>query len=269
MTVNSGNVRVATILTTRCMKTGKDFGIRFEKTGSKSWTATWAFKIPPNQKSEKGEPQESGKLSGKFNLDEKFPGCPYCNGKLYIICNRCGEVYCHDSERGIYSKCPWCGTDSRLTNNPHPGEVVVPVQPDAKKKPNWKKKRIGELVALSRIATITMAKCSVSKKFFNIRWEKEPPAGWKATWAFKVPDREMSRSGGSETSTQMNGELILEEYPGYPYCREHELIVCLKCNRLYCGDWHGKKTFECPWCGEIGSIVAKPADENVPTVRDA
>jgi hypothetical protein len=123
---------------------------------------------------------------------------------------------------------------------------------------------------MDRIATITMAKCSVLQKNFNIRWEQQSSKGWKATWAFKIPDKGKFRPGtGSNVSTELNGELFLEEYPGCPYCREHELVLCLNCHQLYCGDWHTKKTIRCPWCGVVGSIIKKSMDESVSTSRDA
>jgi hypothetical protein len=125
-------MRTANIVVVRCMKTGRDFGIRFEKSGSDLWTATWAFKMILNQKTKKESQQSGGKLSGRFELHKDFPGCPYCHGTLYVPCSRCGHVYCHDIEKGIRTKCPWCDREATLIEGP--AEAEIECENDANKK---------------------------------------------------------------------------------------------------------------------------------------
>ena len=132
MTGKAGSVRTANIVAVRCMKTGNDFGIRFEKSGSDLWTATWAFKMPSNQKPGKENQQSGGKLSGKFELHKDFPGCPYCQGQVYISCKGCGHVYCHDIEKGVHTKCPWCSQEGTLVKGTGNNEIEKTNDPSFK-----------------------------------------------------------------------------------------------------------------------------------------
>jgi len=107
--------REANIVIARCMKTGKDFGIRFEKTGSDVWEATWSFKIPSNQRNKEDYKKTGSALSGTFRFPPTYPGCPHCEGRINVKCSNCHQTYCHDIEKGIRSKCPWgCGFEGEL-----------------------------------------------------------------------------------------------------------------------------------------------------------
>ena len=113
--VSDGSERkTARIVLSRCMKTGRDFGIRFEKSGSGMWIATWSFKIPASQK---GKSEYNGKgdtLSGELKFPENYPGCPHCKGGVTVLCPGCGKLFCHDIEKGINSKCPWCNKELQI-----------------------------------------------------------------------------------------------------------------------------------------------------------
>ena len=132
MTGKDTSIRIAKIVAVRCMKTGKDFGIRFEKSGSDLWTATWAFKMPSNQKPGKENQHPSSKLSGRFELHQDFPGCPYCQGTVYVPCKECGHVYCHDIEKGVQTKCPWCYREARLVKGTGNNEIEKTNDPSFK-----------------------------------------------------------------------------------------------------------------------------------------
>lgn len=115
---SSGN-RIARIIVSRCMKTGKDFGIRWEKTNSGPWMATWSFKIPSSQKNSNDYKQSDDALSGDFKFSSDYPGCPHCQGRIALVCSRCKKIYCHDIEKGIRTRCPWCNVEGELNLDPH------------------------------------------------------------------------------------------------------------------------------------------------------
>jgi len=126
--------RIAQITISRCMRTGRDFGIRWEKTGSDEWIATWAFKIPTTQKDNDNNQQKEQQLSGSFRFHESYPGCPHCGGGINLKCVRCGRIYCHDKEKGIRTKCPWCGLEGEIDMTPERGgggrKIYIPGKGD-------------------------------------------------------------------------------------------------------------------------------------------
>ncbi len=108
--------REANIVVARCMKTGRDFGIRFEKTGSDVWEATWSFKIPNTQKNKDDYKKTDSDLTGSFRFPPNYPGCPHCQGRINVKCPKCQQTYCHDIEKGIKTRCPWgCGFEGELS----------------------------------------------------------------------------------------------------------------------------------------------------------
>ena len=86
----------AKIIMSKCRKTKKAFGIRFEEISPKNWNANWTFKV--SESSAKKEKYESEKIAGSFWLDAKYPGCPYCGGKSFYVCGQCGRLNCWDLE---------------------------------------------------------------------------------------------------------------------------------------------------------------------------
>ncbi len=105
--------RQAQITIQKCMKTGKLFGIRWEKTVNDIWEATWSFKIPASQK--ESDARKSGStISGQFHFPPTYPGCPHCHGKVNVRCTSCGGLYCHDMDKGTQTRCPWCNEAGQL-----------------------------------------------------------------------------------------------------------------------------------------------------------
>ena len=120
MAGSSSGKKIARIIVSRCMKTGKDYGIRWEKTDSDLWIATWSFKIPSSQKNSNDYKQSGDALSGEFKFPPDYLGCPHCQGRITIRCIDCKKIYCHDIEKGIKTRCPWCKMDGVLNINPNP-----------------------------------------------------------------------------------------------------------------------------------------------------
>ena len=75
------------------------------------WIRTWAFPIRESDASEEGFDQIQ--LNGTFNETEDYPGCPYCEGKGFIVCGKCKKISCYHGEE--ISQCQWCGNSSRVT----------------------------------------------------------------------------------------------------------------------------------------------------------
>jgi hypothetical protein len=100
--------KVAHITVSRCMKTGKDFGIRWEKQGPDEWIATWSFKLQSPQGEKNEFNTNKTEFSGNFRFPDSYPGCPYCQGRITVQCQNCNHIYCHDISKGVTSVCPWC-----------------------------------------------------------------------------------------------------------------------------------------------------------------
>lgn len=80
------------------------YGIRVEKQESQ-WLMTWAF--PLNEQKANSEGFSKIMLSGNFEPDTKYPGCPYCGTKFFITCS-CGKISCYHEGDKIVT-CHWCG----------------------------------------------------------------------------------------------------------------------------------------------------------------
>lgn len=91
------------IISARCSRHGKLFGIRFEKIGE-IWVGTWAF--PMREESASREGYNRNEIRGQFAFDEKYPGCPYCNADSLFKCS-CGKVGCYTRDSKSV-KCSWC-----------------------------------------------------------------------------------------------------------------------------------------------------------------
>ena len=98
------------VVMARCSRTGQDFGIRFEEQGRGRWIADWAF--PVQETSARKESYERGEISGAFEFDAAYPGCPHCTAPSIFQCV-CGQVACWDGESQAVT-CPWCGTAVEL-----------------------------------------------------------------------------------------------------------------------------------------------------------
>lgn len=101
--------REANVVVARCMHSKQPFGIRMEKQ-SDAWHCTWAFKI--NEKSAKNEGYDTVMVSGRVELDEEYPGCPYCGAMGWFSCGGCGNITCYSGESDIVT-CSWCNQKSK------------------------------------------------------------------------------------------------------------------------------------------------------------
>ncbi len=92
------------IVTARCQRSKKGYGIRFEKRESSQWFGTWAFTI--TEKAAEREGYNRTRLKGSFSLDSSYPGCPHCENPNFFKCS-CGKIACWDGESQSVT-CPWC-----------------------------------------------------------------------------------------------------------------------------------------------------------------
>lgn len=95
----------------RCYKTKKLFGIRFDKEKNNVWKAAWAF--PLKEGAEKREKGFSVTIKGKFTIGTEYPGCPYCKNPSYYLCGNCKKLICYDTKI-IHVTCPQCGYEGDL-----------------------------------------------------------------------------------------------------------------------------------------------------------
>ncbi len=95
------------IVVARCSQNGQDFGIRFEEQGRGRWIANWAFphkETPSRKRKDYGR----GEITGVFEFDAAYPGCPHCDAPSIFQCV-CGKVACWDGKSQAVT-CPWCDT---------------------------------------------------------------------------------------------------------------------------------------------------------------
>jgi hypothetical protein len=93
------------VVLARCSRSGADFGIRFEEKRHGRWEADWAFAI--KSRSPKRERYGRRVISGAFDFDAEYPGCPHCGEPSIFQCV-CGRVACWDGKQNTVT-CPWCG----------------------------------------------------------------------------------------------------------------------------------------------------------------
>lgn len=95
----------------RCYKTKKLFGIRFDKEKGKVWEFAWAF--PLKEGAEKREKGFSVTIAGTFEAGQSYPGCPYCGNIGWFMCMACGKLSCWDGKL-MHTVCPHCGNEGDL-----------------------------------------------------------------------------------------------------------------------------------------------------------
>lgn len=101
-------------------------------------------------------------------------------------------------------------------------------------------------------AQVALCKCQEGKKVYGVRLEKTP-LGWKYDWAFTISETR-AKSEGYE-STDIVGSIYPDpEYPGCPYCKVRNFVVCGTCGKLNCNNPKGN-IFTCEWCGSSGELV--------------
>lgn len=73
----------------RCVKTKKLFGIRFDTNNGKNWEAAWAF--PLKEGADKREKGYAVSIKGSFVLGNDYPGCPYCGNPSFLCAESVGN----------------------------------------------------------------------------------------------------------------------------------------------------------------------------------
>ena len=76
----------------QCPEAGnKCFGITVDSLGINKFKFVWAFKIDKDKAKREG--YDIKKVHGSVELDEDYPGCPYCHSKKFLFCS-CGTILC-------------------------------------------------------------------------------------------------------------------------------------------------------------------------------
>ncbi len=101
------------ILIAQCQHAKQHYGIRLEEKSSNRWVGDWAFTIQPTVAEKEG--YDRSEISGNFEFDDHYPGCPYCNASGIFQC-RCDKLGCWSSEQRQV-KCPWCGNRAWISGN--------------------------------------------------------------------------------------------------------------------------------------------------------
>lgn len=101
----------ASVVMCKCKKSHKSYGIRVERRTDNVWYETWAF--PLSEKAGNNEGYGSTKISGRIELEDEYPGCPYCEEKYWVKCGRCGKLTCYDGTETEF-KCEWCGATGKI-----------------------------------------------------------------------------------------------------------------------------------------------------------
>lgn len=100
----------ATVVLARCCRTEEHFGVRFEERARGAWFATWAFGMKPAVASR--EHFDRSTISGSFNTDDDYPGCPSCGAPSFVRCGACGQMGCWRSPTRY--RCPWCSDEGTV-----------------------------------------------------------------------------------------------------------------------------------------------------------
>jgi len=95
----------ATVILMRCKKNKALSGIRVQKMEDDNWWLTWSFAVSEKSAKKEGFSQHYT-LKGMYNTAE-YPGCPYCESKGFVVCNKCQNLTCYSGEKSL--NCAWCG----------------------------------------------------------------------------------------------------------------------------------------------------------------
>jgi DNA-directed RNA polymerase subunit RPC12/RpoP len=126
--------RKAIVRSYKCLKENAEFQVRYEQIDDDQWEATWSYKTPPSESTNIDPISTKRKLTGRFILPKNFKGCPYCGGKIFLICPECKRAFCHDIQRKLDTECPWCHTSLKIGSGGG-GNIEVEFSGDNKGKP--------------------------------------------------------------------------------------------------------------------------------------
>ena len=99
----------AVVVKARCRHNRQFFGIRFEEREPGHWVADWAFAV---KESVAGKEDYSQNITGTFEFDAEYPGCPHCHGRNILVWSCCG-VSCWD-DSGSTAPCPGCQRTAQI-----------------------------------------------------------------------------------------------------------------------------------------------------------
>ena len=116
----------AVIILCKCGRRHKTFGIRTELIGRDCWEMNWAFPIKDATAGREG--YDKTDIRGNIKIAESFPGCPYCEGKEYVLCSTCGHLSCQIMNGDIFT-CEWCGNTGLIEG--YSGETQIIAGTDA------------------------------------------------------------------------------------------------------------------------------------------
>lgn len=103
--------KIAIVITPMCPQKERRYGIRLEKRGQ-NWYKTWAFPFKKN--TTEYDDLNGGSINlSNMEIDETYPGCPFCQSSSLIQCGNCSQLYCYAGEST--STCPWCGNVGDVT----------------------------------------------------------------------------------------------------------------------------------------------------------
>lgn len=105
------DVREASVVMAKCKLSYKSYGIRVERRANDVWYCTWAFQL--TEKAGNNEGYGNNMISGRVEVDMEYPGCPYCGGKGWVSCGRCGKLTCYNGEGNCFT-CAWCKNSGEL-----------------------------------------------------------------------------------------------------------------------------------------------------------
>lgn len=98
------------IIVARCSQSKEIFGIRMEEKLPGQWISDWAFRLKEQTARKEGYHQT--KITGSFNVDSAYPGCPYCENRGFFKCG-CGHIACWNGHKNPVT-CPWCNETIEL-----------------------------------------------------------------------------------------------------------------------------------------------------------
>ena len=95
-------------------------------------------------------------------------------------------------------------------------------------------------------ADVVLARCSVSKQPYGMRFEETSPSHWVVTWAFPLSVASANREGYG--GGLLEGQIeVAGEFPGCPHCGNTDFALCGACQHVGCLRL-ASTVSTCPWC---------------------
>lgn len=86
-----------------CSRSREYFGISVDPVSRNQFKLVWSFKMSKDQAIREGTDRKQ--VSGQVYPDENFNFCPYCGGRTFVQCGKCGRFFCYNEEA---RECPLC-----------------------------------------------------------------------------------------------------------------------------------------------------------------